>query len=77
MIEVPAWKRLIEKFKAHDGILTTWDFASDPAFACEYRRLMCDLKKKGYVIITEKATPRQWVYRLLESDDKGQLSLVA
>lgn len=71
------WQYMIEKFKSKDGILTTFDMISDVKVAAEYRRLMCDLKKKGYVILAEKATPKQWVYRLLESDDKGQLSLVA
>lgn len=73
----PQWQRLLDKFRINHGILTTWDFASDPSLACEYRRIMCDLKRKGYAITSHRATPKQWIYRLNEMDASGQMSFVA
>ncbi len=72
-----AWMRLIDKFHANSNRLTTHDFAHDPSFACEYRRLICDLVKKGYVINRIKVTSNLWVYRLIEEEETGQLRLIA
>lgn len=71
------WQYMLEKFKSRDGILTTYDMISDIHTAAEYRRIICDLKNKGYVITTHKATPRQWVYRLVQVEDNGQLLAIA
>jgi hypothetical protein len=72
-----AWEYVINKFRAHDNVLSTYDFISDIKTAAEYRRLLCDLKKKGFRIESFKATPRHWIYRLAESspltfDAQGQ-----
>lgn len=69
-----AWQRLLDKFRANRNRLTTHDFAHDPTFACEYRRLLCDLGKKGYVITRIKLQPNLWVYRLMEKEPSGQLT---
>ena len=61
------WQYVLDKFHAHNNILSTFDFISDIKTAAEYRRILCDLKKKGYRVESFKATPRQWVYRLVES----------
>ena len=68
-----AWQRLLDKFRANGNHLTTADFAHDPTFACEYRRLMCDLAKKGFVISRIKIQPNLWSYRLIEQEDSGQM----
>ena len=71
------WQRLVDKFHANANQLTTYDFTHDPAFAAEYRRLICDLIKKGYVINRRKITPSLWSYTLIEEEASGQLRFVA
>jgi len=67
------WQRLVDKFHANSNRLTTHDFTHDPVFAAEYRRLICDLIKKGYVISRKKITPSLWSYTLVEQDESGQM----
>ena len=61
------WQYVLDKFHAHHNTLSTFDFISDIKTAAEYRRILCDLKKKGYRVESLKATPRHWVYRLIET----------
>lgn len=70
-----AWQYLIDKFRAHHGTLSTMDLISDIKTAAEYRRLLCDLKKKGFNVIAEKVTPKIWRYTLLEAESSGQMRL--
>ncbi len=72
-----AWKYVIRKFRDHNGTLSTMDFISDLRTAAEYRRILCDLKNKGYHVISKKVTPKHWEYTLLEAEDTGQMRLVA
>lgn len=71
------WQHAIDKFRAHGGTLSTMDFITDIKLAAEYRRVLCDLKKKGYRILSQKVTPKHWRYTLLETDESGQMQLVA
>jgi hypothetical protein len=50
--------RMLDKFRLHNNVLTTSDFAHDPMLACEYRRILCDMDKKGYTILRHKETPK-------------------
>ena len=62
-----AWQRLIDKFHSNMNVLHTLEFAKDPEFACEYRRLLShDLPGKGYVVERTKISPKCWRYRLVE-----------
>lgn len=71
-----AWQYVVEKFKAHGGTLSTFDFITDIRTAAEYRRLLCDLEKKGYHIIRNKITQKHWNYTLLEaSGDQMQIAI--
>jgi hypothetical protein len=68
---------LIAKFRIHGNKLETRDFRTDPAFACEYRRLLCeirkDLAKKGGTMLKTKITATEYRYQIVESDQTGQL----
>lgn len=70
-----AWQYVVEKFRNHGGTLSTFDFITDIKTAAEYRRLICDLKKKGYHVISKKITPKHWQYTLCEEDNTGQLRI--
>ena len=70
-----AWQYVIDKFRAHGGALSTLDFISDIKTAAEYRRILCDLKNKGFNVRSEKVTPKHWRYTLVEwpiFDKSGQ-----
>ena len=70
-----AWQYLLDKFRAYGGTLSTMDFITDIRLAAEYRRLMCDLRDKGYHIISKKVTPKHWIYTLLEEEKTGQMRM--
>ena len=72
-----AWQYVLDKFRDSGGTLSTMDFISDIRTAAEYRRILCDLDKKGWVILRTKITPKHWRYTLVESEPSGQLRFVA
>lgn len=67
---------LLSKFQMHGGVLTTADFAADRKLSCEYRRLLCELRKK-YTITKRKIENNLFEYRLQPpADASGQLRFV-
>ena len=66
------WEYMLGKFKRNNGVLTTMDMISDLHTAAEYRRTLCDLKEKGYVILTSKISQKSWRYQLLQTEPSGQ-----
>lgn len=66
---------MLAKFHIHGNVLTTADFATDPKLACEYRRIICDLDKKGYVIQRSKLKDNLWQYTLITEDQTGQMRM--
>lgn len=69
---------LIAKFQLYGGRLTTAHFAQDPKLSCEYRRLLCELRKKpGYSIGKRKVTNNLFEYTLIHiiAEDNGQLKM--
>ena len=73
--QIQAWKYVIDKFRDNGGTLSTYDFITDIRTAAEYRRILCDIKKKGYHVISKKITPKHWEYILCEADETGQLQI--
>lgn len=72
---------LLGMFASHHNVLTTTDLISDIHTAAEYRRILCDLDKKGYVIQREKVGRNLWKYRLtaepmkFEVEPDGQMRM--
>ena len=75
--QIRTWQYVLNKFRENHGTLSTLDFITDLRTAAEYRRIICDLKNKGYHIVSKKMTPKHWEYTLYEEEENGQLCLVA
>lgn len=39
---------ILDLFHSHGNVLTTADFGHHPILWAEYRRALCDLKRRGY-----------------------------
>lgn len=67
---------LLSKFHIHGGVLTTGDMIKDIHLAAEYRRLLCELRKRGHNILMRKLERNLFEYRLQPPDDgNGQMRL--
>lgn len=70
---------LLAKFHMNGNVLTTAHFAQDPMLACEYRRLLCELRKKpGYSVAKRKITNNLFEYTLVQffEESNGQMVMI-
>lgn len=70
--EVKQRDLLLSKFHLNGNVLTTAHFAQDPRLACEYRRLLCELRKMGHAIVKTKLERNLFRYTLMSFDATGQ-----
>lgn len=71
---------LISKFQLYGGRLNTTHFTTDPQLAAEYRRLLCELRKKpGFTVAKRRLNAHVFEYTLMRfvAEDSGQLRFVA
>jgi len=66
---------LLAKFRIHGGILTTADFAADRKLSCEYRKLLCELRDRGFCIQKTKIEDNLFRYELREPQANGQFEM--
>jgi hypothetical protein len=61
------WMLILDLFHSHGNVLTTADFGHHPTLWAEYRRALCDLKKRGYRYEVKPIKRNLFEYRLIES----------
>lgn len=71
----PQWQQVLDMFNLSPDGITTGDFCSTVGLAAEYRRVISDLRRKGYTITAQRLREGSFLYKLTGIPERNKFPM--